>query len=68
MKIDSDVPIPVRQRYPFDSFFTPRTGDRKILSLQAAITASAYRHRPKKFSTRCTEEGGIKGVRCWRVE
>jgi hypothetical protein len=65
-KIDDDVPLPRgRGSYPLgelevgQSFFVP--GNTNVASL-------AVNHRPKKFTTRKKTEGGVTGIRVWRVE
>lgn len=68
-QITKGLPKPPRagsRKYPFpemevgDSFFA---ADASILSLHGC----ARLHRPKKFSCRTVVEGGLKGVRVWRV-
>ena len=70
-KIDKDVPMPRRCfMYPFgelcigDSFFV--AGGRHNTVGNASI-GYATRHLGVKFTTRQVTEGGIAGVRCWRI-
>lgn len=82
-KIDDDVPIPSRNRYPLaamrvgQSFFAPTPENSDSNSLQNRITGAAgvcRRNQGWKFQTKQVsepiEEGGppVPGVRCWRVE
>jgi hypothetical protein len=57
-----------------DSFFVPLNGKTRE-QVQLNINHSIRYHRKKvtfsdtyKFATRTVEEGGVKGVRCWRIQ
>lgn len=69
IKIDKGIPAPASGRhlkYPFammeigDSFFVPTTTSSNIL-------VCAYKHRPKRFTTRSVVENGVRGIRVWRI-
>lgn len=76
MKIDENVTIPRdlwrgrRPKYPFkdmavgDSLFAPE--DDGIKMAGAAGTFS-YRYKQFSFVSRIVIEGGVRGVRVWRV-
>jgi hypothetical protein len=70
IKIDKDVPMPnggKRAKYPLgemeigDSIFVPGVSNQ-------GISGSFFVQRPKRFSVRTVTEGGVNGVRVWRVE
>lgn len=70
MKIDKNIPLPnPRNNYPFrgmdvgDSFFVANI-PRQVVSGAAAYWGKTHN---VVFALRATEEGGVKGVRCWRT-
>ena len=71
-KVEKDVPLPKlvrRVKYPFremevgDSFFYE--GGQK--SIHTAASKFCRDNPEYKFTTRQVEEGGVKGVRVWRI-
>lgn len=71
IKIDKAVPLPPvntgkNVKYPLrymevgDSFFVEGVTVSKL-------SGTLPPHKPKKFSTRSVTEGGVDGVRVWRV-
>lgn len=66
-KIDKGIEAPTgRSKYPLkeleidDSFFVPG-------ATAQTISGSFGVQKPKKFSVRARIEGGVSGVRVWRV-
>lgn len=72
VKTDKGIPIPAKNtrnglcKYPFgqmeigDSFFSPQ--------LKANyMNGYVQRLKPRKFTVRTMVEGGIKGIRVWRI-
>ena len=65
--IDKNIPLPCR--YPFaelevgESFFVPNQG----IGILSKYKARSEQRTGFKFTTRTVSEGGIKGVRVWRV-
>lgn len=69
-KIDKGVPLPPRshnRRYRFaemeidDSAFLPNT-------IASGVHSRVQYLKPKKFTVRSVVEGGVKGVRIWRIK
>ncbi len=77
--IEKNVPVPFKNTptalYPFrqmeigDSFFIPLKEGDVMQMLQSRVAATARTVLgPKKISTRCVTENGVKGLRVWRVD
>lgn len=77
MQVDKGVPLPDnasqgKRKYPWksmavgDSFFTPIAEGRTAINTQATLIASGRRNF--KLTTRTVTEGGVVGIRTWRVE
>lgn len=76
IKIDDDIPIPLAKKrtYPLhelvkvgQSFFIP-AGDNDLMKMMRSVHSKAYHLKPQKFTVRIVEEGGVRGIRVWRIE
>lgn len=78
LTVDKSVPVPKARRqprkYPWDSmgvghsFFVDGGDDvESVQNLVSSAAARVARRGKGRFTTRQVKEGGVVGVRCWRV-
>ena len=72
IKIEKNIPPPTKSATPSSKFAAFEVGDSAFfpdaVGATIAPTVSYYgRRNNKKFTTRTVTEGGVKGIRVWRI-
>jgi hypothetical protein len=74
-EIEDNIPVPRRILYPWgklnpgQSFFVPKDSTRTVMSLVSSLNVGAWHNYGKgSYSIHTMEEGGVKGVRVYRIK
>jgi hypothetical protein len=69
IKIDDNIPAPSRRvTDTTEAIAALEVGQSFFTTTRSSLSGSLSYRRPKKFVTRSTTEGGVKGTRIWRTE
>jgi hypothetical protein len=68
--IEKGIPVPQLHQSAKFPFGVMEVGDSFFVVGVTAMTLhqSMRRHRPRRFTSRRLTEGGVRGIRIWRVE